>query len=90
VDKSNVFATFKSFVKSIHNEFETTIKRVRSDNGSEFRNIRIYDLCDEFRIRHQFSAKYTPQSNGLIKRKNRTLIDMARSMLSEYNVSQTF
>ena len=38
----------------------------------------------------QFSAKYTPQSNDLIERKNRTLIDMARSMLSEYNVSQSF
>ena len=36
VDKNNVFATFKSFVNGIHNEFETTIKRVRSDNGSEF------------------------------------------------------
>ena len=90
VDKSDVFATFKSFVKGIHNEFETTIKRVRSDNGSEFKNTRIDELCDEFGIRHQFSAKYTPQSNGLVERKNRTLIDMARSMLSEYNVSQSF
>ena len=85
VDKSDVFTTFKSFVKGIHNEFETTIKKVRSDNGSEFKNTRIDELCDEFRIRHQFSAKYTPQSNGLVERKNRTLIDMARSMLSEYN-----
>ena len=33
VDKSDVFPTFKSFVKGIHNEFETTIRRVRSDNG---------------------------------------------------------
>ena len=41
VDKSDVFATFKSFVKGIHNEFETTIKRVISDNGSEFKNTRI-------------------------------------------------
>ena len=73
MDKSDVFATFKSSVQGIHNEFETTIKRVRSDN-----------------IRHQFSAKYTPQSNSLVERKNRTLIDMARSMLSEYNVSQSF
>jgi hypothetical protein len=89
VDKSDVFATFKSFVKGIHNEFETTIKRVRSDNGSEFKNTRIDELCDEFKIRHQFSAKYTPQSNGLVERKNRTLIDMARSRLSEYNVSQS-
>ena len=90
VDKSDVFATFKSFVKSIHNDYETTIKRVRSDNGSEFKNTRIDELCDEFGIRHQFLAKYTPQSNGLVERKNRTLIYMARSMLNEYNVSQSF
>ena len=89
-DKSDVFATFKSFVKATHNEFETTIKKVRSDNGSEFKNIRINELCDEFGIRHQFLAKYTLQSNGLVERKNRTLIDMARSMLSKYNVSQSF
>ena len=57
VDKIDVFATFKSFVKGIHNEFETTIKKVRSDNGREFKNIRIDELCDNFRIRHQFSAK---------------------------------
>jgi transposase InsO family protein len=85
-----MFATFKSFVKGIHNEFETTIKRVRSNNGSEFKNTRIDELCDEFGIRHKFSAKYTPQSNGLVERKNIILIDMARSMLSEYNVSQSF
>jgi transposase InsO family protein len=90
VDKSDVFATFKLFVKGIHNEFETTIKRVRSDNCSEFKNTRIDELCDEFGIRHQFLAKYTPQSNSLVERKNRTFIDMARSTLSEYNVSQSF
>ena len=72
-----MFATFNFFVKGIHNEFETTIKRVRSDNGSEFKNTRIDKLCDKFGIRHQFSSKYTPQSNGLVERKNRALIDMA-------------
>jgi transposase InsO family protein len=90
IDKSDVFATFKTFIKRIHNEFETTIKKVRSDNGNEFKNIRVDDLCDEFGIRHQFLAKYTPQSNDLVERKNKTLIDMARSMLSEYNVSHSF
>jgi transposase InsO family protein len=90
VDKSDVFATFKSIIKGIHNEFETTIMRVRSDNGSEFKNTRIDELCDGFGIRYQFLAKYTPQSNGLVEMKNRTLIDMARSMLSEYNMSQSF
>jgi transposase InsO family protein len=90
VDKSDVVATFKIFIKRIHNEFETTIKKVRSDNGSEFENTRVDDLYDEFGIRHQFLAKYTIQSNDLVERKNRTLIDMARSMLSEYNVSHSF
>jgi hypothetical protein len=61
VDKSDVFETFKSFVKGICNEFKTTIKRVRSDNGSDFKNTRIDELCDDFGIRHQFLAKYTPQ-----------------------------
>ena len=69
MDKSDVFTIFKSFVKGIHNEFETTIKRVISDNGSEFKNTRIDEMYDEFGIRHQFSAKYTPQSNGLVEKK---------------------
>jgi transposase InsO family protein len=90
VDKSDVFATFKTFIKRVQNEFETTIKKVRSDNGSEFKNIRIDELCDEYGIRHQFSTKYALQSNGLVERKNITLIDMARSILSEYNVSHSF
>jgi transposase InsO family protein len=89
-DKSDVYDLFKSFVKRVQNEFETTIKKIRSDNGSEFKNTRIEDLCDDYGIGHQFSPTYTPQSNGVVERKNRTLIDMARSMLSEYNVSHSF
>jgi transposase InsO family protein len=81
-DKSDVYGLFKSFIKTVQNEFETTIKKIRSDNGSEFKNTRIEDLCD-LGIGHQFSPTYTPQSNGVVERKNRTLIDMARSMLSE-------
>jgi hypothetical protein len=89
-DKSDTFDILKSFLKRIHNEFDTIVKKVRSDNGSEFKNTRVDELCDNYGIRHQFSPKYTPQSNGLVERKNRTLIDMARSMLSEYDVSQSF
>jgi hypothetical protein len=40
-DKSDVFDTFKKFIKRVQNEFETIIKKVRSDNGSEFKNIGI-------------------------------------------------
>jgi transposase InsO family protein len=90
VDKSEVFNTFKTFVTRVHNEFDIRIKKVRSDNGSEFINTRMEELCDHYGIGHQLSAKYTPQSNGLVERKNMTLLDMARTMLYEYNVSQCF
>jgi transposase InsO family protein len=90
VDKSDVFVIFKTFIKRVQNEFETTIKKVRCDNGSEFKNTRIDEFCDEYGIRPQFSAKCIPQSNGLVERKNITLIDMARLILSEYNVSHSF
>jgi transposase InsO family protein len=50
---------------------------------SDFRNSRMDELCDDIRIKHELSAKYTPQSNEFVKRKNRTLIDMKKSILSE-------
>jgi hypothetical protein len=63
---------------------------IRSDNGTEFKNSRFEDYCDEKGIKHEFSAKYTPEQNRVVERKNWTLINMARSMLSEYNVSGSF
>jgi transposase InsO family protein len=72
------------------NEFDLKVKKVRSDNGSEFTNTRVEGLCDEKGMKHEFSSKYTSEQNDLVERKNRTLIDMARSMLSEYKVSDSF
>jgi transposase InsO family protein len=89
-DKSNVFETFKSFAILAQNQFDFDIKKVRSDNGSEFKNGRIDEYCDDKGIKHEFSSKYTPKQNGIIERKNRTLIDMARSMLVEYNVPDSY
>ena len=60
------------------------ILAIRSDNGSEFKNYTLNGwLCDEG-IKYQYSAAYTPQQNGVAERKNRTLMDMARSMLAEF------
>jgi hypothetical protein len=58
-DKSNVFETFKSFAILAQNHFEFDIKKVRSDNGSKFKNDRIDDYCD-YKGKHEFSSKYTP------------------------------
>jgi len=57
------------------------IKKVRSDNGSEFKNTHVDTFLDEEGVSHEFSATYTPQQNGVVERKNQTLIEMARMML---------
>ena len=55
---------------------------------NEFDNTNIEAYCDEVRIKHEVSATYTPQQNGVVERKNRTLITLARTMLNEYNTPQ--
>jgi hypothetical protein len=74
-DKSNVFSIFKGFAKRVEIEFYFKIKKIRSDNGSELKNSRIEDYCDEKGVKHEFLAKYTPQQNRVVERKNQTLID---------------
>ena len=82
--------TFKKFAKRSQNEFETNIKKVRSDNGTEFKNTNIEEYLDEEGIGHEFLVPYTPQQNRIVERKNRTLIEVARIMLDEYKISDQF
>jgi transposase InsO family protein len=60
------------------------IKKIRSDNGTKFKNLQVEEYLEEEGIKHEFSASYTPQQNGVVERKNRTLIYMVRTMLREY------
>jgi hypothetical protein len=89
-DKSKVHEIFKKFATRAQNEFDMKIKRVRSDNGTEFKNTNIEEYLDEEGIGHELSVPYTPQQNGIVERKNRTLIEAARTMLDEYNTSDSF
>jgi transposase InsO family protein len=72
------------------NEFGLRIKKIRSDNGTKFKNSQIEGFLEEEGIKHEFSSPYTPQQNGVVERKNRTLLDMARTMLDEYKTSDRF
>ncbi|WVZ58209.1 hypothetical protein U9M48_008497 [Paspalum notatum var. saurae] len=82
--------TLNKFMRRAQNEFEVKIKKIRSDNGREFKNTGVKEFLDEEGIKHEFSAPYSPQQNGVVERKNRTLIDMARTMLDEYKISDQF
>jgi hypothetical protein len=66
------------------------IKKIRSDNGTEFKNSQIEGFLEDEGIKHEFSSPYTPQQNGVVERKNRTLLDMARTMLDEYKTPDQF
>ena len=81
---------FKTFVKQAQNEFESSVVKIQSDNGTEFRNTQVEEFCKEIGIKHEFSSTYTPQQNGVVERKNRTLITLARAMLDDYGISQKF
>ena len=87
-DKTEVASCFKKFAKRAQNEFEVKLKKIRSDNRKEFDNTNIEPYCDEVGIKHEVSAPYTPQQNGVVERKNRTLITLARTMLDEYNTPE--
>jgi hypothetical protein len=54
------------------------------------RTFKSKKYLEEEGIKHEFSAPYTPQQNGVVERKNRTLIDMARTMLGEYKTPERF
>jgi transposase InsO family protein len=60
----------KKFLKREQNDFDDKVKKIRSDNGTEFKNTQIEDYFDEECIKHEFSTPYTPQQNGVVEKKN--------------------
>ncbi|XP_059635284.1 uncharacterized protein LOC132277441, partial [Cornus florida] len=83
--KNEVHTIFTKFCKRVENEKECKIKSIRSDRGREFDNQDVERFCDENGYNHNLSAPRTPQQNGVVERKNRSLQEMARTMLNEHN-----
>ena len=79
--KSEAFDCFVRFKKCSENVLNLKIKSVRTDNGGEFINRRFEELFESEGIEHQQTVPYSPQSNGIAERMNRTLLDKARTML---------
>ncbi|GJR34689.1 retrovirus-related pol polyprotein from transposon TNT 1-94 [Tanacetum coccineum] len=90
-DKTEAFDQFEIFSKKIQNQLGCTIVSIRTDHGREFDNeVQFGDFCNANGITHNFSAPRTPQSNGVVERKNRTLQEMSRTMLNEQSLPQKF
>ena len=65
----------------IENQFQTTVKCIRSDNGLEFNNNETLKFFQAKGITHQRSCLYTPQQNSIVERKHRYLLETARALL---------
>ncbi|KAA0033083.1 copia protein [Cucumis melo var. makuwa] len=80
-EKSEVFGMFKRFKALVEKESGYYIKALRSDRGGEFTSNEFKTFCVENGIRRTMTVPFTPQQNGVVERKNRTILNMARSML---------
>ena len=68
-------------IKTVNNNYpKFLMRRIRSDNGTEFKNSMMKSFCEEKGINHEFSAPRTPQQNGVVERKNRTLMKLQNNV----------
>ena len=81
---------FKIFLKEVENQFGRKIKRIRSDRGREYESSALNSFVQFLEIIHETIAPYSLASNGVAKRKNRTLIELTNFMLIESGASLLF
>jgi transposase InsO family protein len=77
-------------MEMVENEMDSRIKCLRSDNGGEFTSKEFMDYCNNHGIKRQFSVARTPQQNGVVERKNRTVQEMARTMIKDSKLRDIF
>ena len=83
-ENSNTFEMFKALCSKLQTKKYSNIGkivRIRGNHGREFENAIFTEYCDKHGIAHEFSTPTTPEQNGIVERKNRTIQEMARAML---------
>ncbi|KAJ9552277.1 hypothetical protein OSB04_016322 [Centaurea solstitialis] len=88
--KSETFEKFKEYHNEVQNQLDKKIKFLRSDRGGEYLSIEFENHLIECRIVSQLTPPYTPQLNGVSERRNRTLLDMVRSMMCNSTLPVSF
>lgn len=79
--KSNTLEVLKTFISMVENQFNTTVKSIRTDNGLEFINTETSSFLKSKGILHEKTCPYTPQQNGIVERKHKYLLETARALL---------
>ncbi|GKB42704.1 putative reverse transcriptase domain-containing protein [Tanacetum coccineum] len=89
-EKDKTSGILKSFITGVENLIDQRVKVIRCDNGTEFKNKEMNHFCKRKGIKREFSVARTPQQNRVAERKNRTLIEAARTMLADSKLPTTF
>ncbi|XP_070042981.1 uncharacterized protein [Nicotiana tomentosiformis] len=90
IEMSEAFAIFKRFKTYIEKETNSFIRGFHTYRGEEFTSQEFSSFCDENGIKRQLTTPYTPQQNVVVERKNRIIMNMVRSMLSEKKLPKIF
>ena len=85
-NKSDALQCFKHFLADVSCHTKWKVKKLRTDNGREYVNQRFRDFLLEKGIIHEKTPAYSPASNGMAERENRTLVEMARAMIISKNL----
>ncbi|GKG48284.1 putative ribonuclease H-like domain-containing protein, partial [Tanacetum coccineum] len=88
--KDETSGILRSFITGIENLVDHKVKVIRCDNGTKFKNREINKFCEKKGILRQYSAARTPQQNRVAERRNRTLIEAARTMLADSKLPTNF
>nr|GEU98510.1 hypothetical protein [Tanacetum cinerariifolium] len=88
--KDETSGILKAFITGIENLIYYKVKIIRCDNRTEFKNKEINQFCEEKGIKREFSVARTSQHNEVAERKNRTLIETAKTMLADSKLPTTF
>nr|GEZ63715.1 hypothetical protein [Tanacetum cinerariifolium] len=88
--KDETSGILKSFVKGVENLIDHKVMIIRRDNRTKFKNKEMNQFCKKKGIKREFSIARTPQQNEVAEKKNRTLIEVARTMLADSKLPTTF
>jgi hypothetical protein len=85
-NKSEALVCFKKFRAAAELESGHRLRAFRTDRGGEFNSRAFVDFCDEHGIKHSTTTPYTPQQNGVVERRNQTVVEMAHCLLKSMKV----
>ncbi|KAI5349042.1 hypothetical protein L3X38_001929 [Prunus dulcis] len=88
--KSEVFNIFKKFKAMVELQSGYKLKKLRSDRGGEYTSAEFLQFCEEIGLERQLTMAYSPQQNGVAERKNRTIVEMSKTMMKEKKLPYKF